>query len=108
MCIRDRCKLNRRNLFSGINKKNKHTVVYPDVPSAIKPQPHGPGVPVPSPPENTELQDNIEYIEVDDTDTSVTYQPTSTNTSPRPLTQSKLNDLTRDLGCLLYTSPSPR
>src|ERR1700755_378706 len=90
-----------RIFFSGVNKKKKHTVVYPDVPSAIKPQPYSPGVPVPSKPANIELLDNIEDIveEVDDTDTSVTYhQPTSTISSPRPLTQGQLNDLTRDLG----------
>ena len=30
--------------ISGVNKKNKHNVVYPDIPSAIKPIPHGPEV----------------------------------------------------------------
>lgn len=40
----------------------------------------------------------MDDMEVEDTDTSVTYQPTSTVTLPRPLTQGQLNDLTRDLG----------
>ena len=31
----------------GINRKNKKHVKYPDVPSTIKPVPHGPGIPVP-------------------------------------------------------------
>ncbi|XP_076039030.1 uncharacterized protein LOC143024134 [Oratosquilla oratoria] len=98
MSVIQRTRIERYVLDLTCVNKNKHTVVYPDVPSAIKPQPHGPGVPVPSPPKNTELQDNIEDIEVDDTDTSVTYQTTSTMTLPRPLTQGQLNDLTRDLG----------
>ena len=33
--------------LKGINGKNKHHVQHPDVPSAIKPIPHGPDVPVP-------------------------------------------------------------
>ena len=72
-------------------------VVYPDILSAIKPVPHGPGLPVPSPPEKGELEEDIEGIKVEDTDISVTYEPTS-STLPRPLIQSQLNDLTRDLG----------
>lgn len=73
-------------------------VVYPDIPSAIKPVPHGPGVPVPSPPEKDKLEEDMEGVEVEDKDISVTYEPTPSMTLPRPLTQSKLNDLTRDLG----------
>lgn len=37
-------------------------------------------------------------MEVDEADTSMTYQPPTSMTLPRPLTQSQLNDLTRDLG----------
>ena len=36
-------------LFTGINQKNMHSVKYPDVLSAIKPVPHGPGIPIPEP-----------------------------------------------------------
>ena len=32
-----------------LNRKNKKHVKYPDVPSAIKPVPHGPGIPIPEP-----------------------------------------------------------
>ena len=72
-------------------------LVYPDILSAIKPVPHGPGVPVPSPPEKGELEEDMEGVKVEDTDISVTYEPTSSMTLPRPLIQSQLNDLTRDL-----------
>ena len=35
--------------LQGINRKNKHCVQYPDIPSAIRPVPHGPSLPVPKP-----------------------------------------------------------
>ena len=73
-------------------------VVYPDILSAIKPVPHGPGVPVPSPPEKGELEEDMEGVKVEDTDISVTYEPTSSMILPRLIIQSQLNDLTRDLG----------
>ena len=74
-------------------------VVYPDILSAIKPVPHGPGVPVPSPPEKGELEEDMGGVKVEDTDISVTYEPTSSMILPRVIIQSQLNDLTRDL-CL--------
>ena len=33
----------------GVNKKNKHLIKYPDVPSAIKPLLHNAELPIPSP-----------------------------------------------------------
>ena len=35
--------------LQGINRKSKHCVQYPDVPSATRPVPHGPNLPVPEP-----------------------------------------------------------
>ena len=35
--------------LQGINRKNKHCVQYTDIPSAIRPVPHGPNLPVPNP-----------------------------------------------------------
>jgi len=38
---------------NGISmKKEKSTLVYPNIPSAIRPVPHGDGLPVPEPPDN--------------------------------------------------------
>ena len=34
-------------------------VIYPDTLSAINSAPHGPGVPVPSPPEKRELEEDV-------------------------------------------------
>ena len=72
--------------------------MYPDIPSAIKPVSHGPEVPVPTPPEHIQVEENMETMEVEDHDTSDTYHPPSSSIAPRPLTQGQLNDLTRDLG----------
>ena len=84
--------------FFRCQYEKKHIMVYPDILSAIKPVPHGPGVPVPSPPEKDELEKDIEGVKGEETNISVTYEPTSSMTLPRPLIQSQLNDLTRDLG----------
>jgi hypothetical protein len=35
----------------GYNSKNRKEIFYPNLPSAIRPVPHGPGIPVPVPPE---------------------------------------------------------
>ena len=77
-------------------KINKHTVIYPNVPSVIIQQPPDPEVQIPFPLENTELQDNIEDIEVDDTDILVHIRLHL----EWLLTQGQLNDLSRsrDLG----------
>jgi hypothetical protein len=37
---------------AGYNKKNKKGNKYPNLLSAIRPVPHGPDLPVPSPPDN--------------------------------------------------------
>ncbi|KAG7156789.1 hypothetical protein Hamer_G029270, partial [Homarus americanus] len=84
----------------GINRKNKHHVKYPDVPSAIKPVPHGPGIPIPTPPENYRdmiLDDDHDIDEdIEETDASSTYLPTASAKEPIPFSQAELNDLTRD------------
>src|SRR5215469_16644871 len=88
-----------RNIsFSGVNKKNKKPVKYPDVPSAIKPIPHGPGILIPNVPQNLTLHEvcDDEARTVDDSETFI--PPSSNFNEPQPLTQAKLNDLTRDLG----------
>jgi hypothetical protein len=37
---------------TGYNKKNKKGIKYSNLLSAIRPVPHGPDLPVPSPPDN--------------------------------------------------------
>ena len=37
--------------ISVYNSKNKQKIIYPNLPSAIRAIPHGPGIPIPQPPE---------------------------------------------------------
>jgi hypothetical protein len=43
---------------NGYNKENKKVIKYPNLLSAIRPVPHGPDLPGPSPPDN--LSDDSE------------------------------------------------
>lgn len=69
---------------------------YPNVPSAIKPVPHRPEVPVPNPPENLY---EFEFLSSTDTDESAEdlWNQPSCSKQPKLLSQGQLNDLTRDL-----------
>ena len=44
--------------MKSLNLKNKIQIFYPNIPSAIRPVPHGPGIQVPSSPHTIE---NISY-----------------------------------------------
>jgi len=77
--------------------------VYPNIPSAIRPVPHGDGLPVPEPPDNFAMYpddegsvslNNIEQQPSASTDAD--YSP-STDSSNHKITEGELNDLIRDL-----------
>ncbi|UYV81646.1 hypothetical protein LAZ67_20001789 [Cordylochernes scorpioides] len=76
---------------TGITSKSRHTVEYPDLPSAMRPVPHSDILPVPQPPENVIFSD-------DDSDRRE-QQWGDTNfeagalSEPHLLTQGDLNDL---------------
>jgi hypothetical protein len=80
----------------GTIKKNRKEIFYPNLPSAIRPVPHGRGIPVPVPPEI------LEYTPVDsdkeDTDSDQDFQCDPRSTEPELFSQSELNDLVRDSG----------
>ncbi|UYV66834.1 hypothetical protein LAZ67_4003034 [Cordylochernes scorpioides] len=46
------------NIGNGITSKSRHTVEYPDLPSAMRPVPHSDILPVPQPPENVIFSDD--------------------------------------------------
>ena len=82
--------------IQGYNKKNQKGIVYPNVPSAIKPAPHGKDVSIPTPPDNLDsavTSSGEKSSEGDDE-----FVPTSSGNEPQPFTQHELNDLVRDLG----------
>jgi len=89
----------------GITKKKKWTIVYPNIPSALRPVPHGEGISVPEPPKEF-------IIDSDDEDegesTSGSPEPLAStephvshgrSCAPQPhiLTPDELNSLVRDL-----------
>ncbi|XP_076053032.1 uncharacterized protein LOC143032339 [Oratosquilla oratoria] len=82
--------------LKGVNRKNKHCIQYPNVPSAIRPVPHGPGLPVPEPDVAMESSSESESDNALDRAEGGEYMPEE-NDRPVPLTQADLNDLTRDL-----------
>ena len=69
---------------------------YPDVPSAIKPVPHGTAVPVPNPPEDLFESEFLSSTDTDESTEDLWNQP-SCSKQPKLLSQAQLNDLTRDL-----------
>jgi len=85
--------------ISGYNKKNKSNIIYPNLPSAIRPIPHDPELPVPVPSKafkailnhDTSIDsfgnssNNDENFQLDTTD------------APQLFNQFELNDLVRDL-----------
>ena len=82
--------------ISGVNRKNKQHAKYPDVPSATKPVPHGPGIPVPEPPETIREMECSSSTESEKSDQD-TWNAEQTTLEPKPLPQFQLNDLMQDL-----------
>lgn len=83
--------------LKGYNSKNKQNISYPDLPSARRPVPHGPDLPVPVP---------ITFVEVLSSDEEDTYSPDEDEDEYRPdedsdeplhFNQSELNNLVREL-----------
>ena len=75
-------------ILKGINRKNKHHVQYPDVPSALKLIPQGPDLSVPEPDGNMEYCSDFEYSDMTVVAGDDTYKPEEDD-QPVPLTQSR-------------------
>ena len=85
--------------IAGFNARNKHYIHYPNVPSGIRPVPHGPGVPIPTSPavlKDVEESDaeisSSESRSADDSE----YE-CNKNHRPTLFGQEEPNDLVRDL-----------
>jgi hypothetical protein len=78
----------------GYNSKTRKENFYPNLPSAIHPVPHGPGIPVP--PEI--LEDTHVDSDKEDTDSDQDFQCDPCSTEPKLFSQRELNDVVRDLG----------
>jgi hypothetical protein len=88
-----------------IAKKKKWTIVHPNIPSALRPVPHGEGISFPEPPKEFTIHSEDEN---EGESTSGSPQPPAStephdshgrSSAPQPhiLTQDEVNDLVRDL-----------
>ena len=88
---------------NGMSMKKQSTLVYPNIPSAIRPVPHGNGLPVPEPPDNfTMYSDDEDGVSSNSKEqqpsasTDADYLP-RTDSSNHKITEGELNDLIRDI-----------
>ena len=77
----------------GMNCKNKHHVQYPDVPSAIRPIPHDPDLPVPEPDGKMEYSSDSKHSDIIFVTGKDASKPKEDDQLV-PLTQAELNNLT--------------
>ncbi|KAJ4443290.1 hypothetical protein ANN_04958 [Periplaneta americana] len=80
---------------AGYTANNKKDILYPNIPSAIRPIPHDPDIPVPLPPESDTLSSGSRSTEIESPMDHI-YEPGTTG-DDRCFNQSELNDLVRDL-----------
>jgi hypothetical protein len=80
--------------IQGYNLKNKKEIVYPNLPSAMRPLPHGPDIPMPQPPQTLETPKDSASESVDSNDD---FHFNMASNRPQLFMQTKLNDLVQDL-----------
>jgi hypothetical protein len=87
--------------IKGYTSKNKKLIMYPDVPSAMKPVPHDEFLPVPNPPADPDiLQQSSDDASTDSSSLlclSGSSDAEFMSKQPHLITQEELNDLVRDL-----------
>ena len=87
---------------TGVTAKPKHTVQYPNLPSAMRPVPHIAELPVPKPPTNMTMSDSESSDEDvglanNNMDCNPTFAGATSSNEPHLLTPGGLNDNVRDL-----------
>lgn len=80
--------------ITGFNKKTKKNIVYPNLPSAIRPVEHSDDIPIPKPP--SELPQNFSEAGTTSEGSGDEFA-FSTNEEPQLFSQDDLDDLIRDL-----------
>lgn len=81
--------------IKGYSVKTRAKIRYPDVPSAIRPVPHGPDLPVPNVPIASAISESDSNEEDNPMDTD--FQEMADNREPKFISQEMLHDLARDL-----------
>lgn len=80
----------------GFSKKNKHNIEYPNLPSAMRPVPHGDEVEIPVPPAILDETSTYSDSSSSEDDIDANYDASDSKT-PMLMSQSDLDDLVRDL-----------
>ena len=86
----------------GLSRKKRHSIIYPNISSAIRPVLHGIGIPIPEVPESFSL-DFDESREASASEITDSFLSTelhfgeSSSQEPHLITQDELNNLVRDL-----------
>lgn len=87
----------------GFSSKSKHTLQYPNIPSAMRPVPHdASSIPVPKPPEKYEIDSELDELDDFEPKAGPSFQEEddyecSSSKEPHFISQEELNDLIRDL-----------
>jgi hypothetical protein len=79
--------------ITGHSGRTKQTIKYPDASPALKPVPHGVGLPVPQPHLETTESDPSQESKPKDAQPSEKYLPQCQDKSPHLINQKELNDL---------------
>jgi hypothetical protein len=79
----------------GYKFKNKKVILYPNLPSPLRPVAHGPEVPVPQP---IEILEDASTNSSDSGGDDEEFQCHTEGQSPQLFTQSEMNNTIRDLG----------
>jgi hypothetical protein len=93
-------------LRQGFSKKKKWTLRHPNIPSTMRPVPHGEGHPVPEPPEivtlESEKEEDDEICDISEPSTLKDHEFAHNVMSAEPhrITENELNHLVRDLELL--------
>lgn len=84
--------------IKGYSKKNKRDIEYPNLPSAIRPMPHGPDVPVPVPPSSLDTRSSESDYGKEESDAQLSSSEGEfASKQPQLITQAELNNLVREL-----------
>ena len=82
--------------------KNKVRVIYPDIPSAIRPVPYNDDIPISIPPDNLDSSsESDDENEIND-DLSQEYIPHEIKLNVEPFNQHDLNELAKDKNLFNY------
>ena len=82
--------------------KNKARVIYPDIPSAIRPVPHNDDITIPIPPDNLNSSSESDNENEINDDLSQEYIPYENKRNFEPFNQHELNELTKDKNLFNY------